>query len=372
MLLFGYIGCSHWKAPSPPAMGRCCSTKVGPPTPRCCCRCGRLYEDSRRFRMVRIPSGDTARPASGPASSSGSCSRSAGTAPCARSAGRSWMSPEMPKRRPGLATVFASVLSASLAGVGPLAGQAGSEAADGGPFPGAWPFAIGQEAEYAVTFGPVRFGRMHLRVEAQDTIRSTPAYRIAMEMKGSIPFYRMDDRSVSWLATEPYRTLRFEEILHQGDYRRHQRWELDHDALTATREDWDEEIQAYRPHRRQRDLPIPQGALDEISYLFLIRTLPFAVGQNYEFDRYFEEDGNPVIVEVLRRERVRVPAGTFETFVVRPIIQTDGLFGEEGQAEVFISDDDRRLIVQIKSRMRRGSVNMYLRDFEQNAADADR
>ena len=264
------------------------------------------------------------------------------------------------------------LLAAFLAGIAPLAAQTGSGAGDGDPFPHAWPFRIGQEAEYAVTFGPVRFGRMHLRVEAQDTIRSTPAYRIAMEMRGSIPFYRMDDRSVSWLATEPYRTLRFEEIHRQGDYRRHQRWELDHEALTATREDWDEEIQAYRPHRRQRDLPIPQGALDEISYLFLIRSLPFEVGRTYEFDRYFEEDGNPVIVEVLRRERVRVPAGTFETFVVRPTIQTDGLFGEEGQAEVFISDDDRRLIVQIKSRMRRGSVNMYLRDFGQNEAEADR
>ena len=276
----------------------------------------------------------------------------------------------MPKRLPGLAIALAAVFVVSLAGIAPLAGQAGSEAMAADPFPRAWPFAIGQEAEYAVTFGPVRFGQMHLRVEARDTIRSTPAYRIAMEMKGSIPFYRMDDRSVSWLATEPYRTLRFEEILHQGAYRRHQRWELDHEALTATREDWDEEIQAYRPHRRQRDLPIPAGALDEISYLFLIRSLPFEVGQTYEFDRYFEEDGNPVIVEVLRRERVRVPAGTFETFVVRPTIQTDGLFGEEGQAEVFISDDDRRLIVQIKSRMRRGSVNMYLRGFEQNEAEA--
>lgn len=275
----------------------------------------------------------------------------------------------MPER---LAAAFASVLAAFLAGIAPLAGQAGSEAPGGGPFPEAWPFRIGQEAEYAVTFGPVRFGRMHLRVEAQDTIRSTPAYRIAMEMKGSIPFYRLDDRSVSWLATEPYRTLRFEEILHQGDYRRHRRWELDHEALTATREDWDEEIQAYRPHRRERDLPIPRGALDEISYLFLIRSLPFEVGRTYEFDRYFEEDGNPVIVQVLRRERVRVPAGTFETFVVRPIIQTDGLFGEEGQAEVFISDDDRRLIVQIKSRMKRGRVNMYLRGVEQNEAETGR
>lgn len=243
---------------------------------------------------------------------------------------------------------------------------------DDGGFPEAVPFRIGDEAEYSMLLGPVSFGRMYLRVEAQDTIRSTPAYRLTMEMKGGVPLYRVDDRTVSWLATEPYRSLRFEEVLRQGSYRRHRRWELDHESLTATREDWNEEAGAYRPHRRQRDLPMPPGALDEISYLFLIRALPLEVGRTYEFNRHFEEDGNPVIVEVLRRERIRVPAGTFETIVVRPIIQTDGLFAEDGEAEVFISDDDRRLVVQIKSRMRRGAVNMYLRDFASGAEDADR
>ena len=260
----------------------------------------------------------------------------------------------------------------SIPGTSDLAAQnyAGGVADD--VFSEIWPFEIGEASEYAVLFGPVNFGRMHLRVEAQDTIRGTPAYRLSMEMKGSIPFYRMDDRTVSWLAPDPYRSLRFEEDLRQGGYRRQRRWELDHEALAATRHDWNEEAEAYLPHRRQRDLPMPPGALDEISYLYLIRTLPLEIGRTYEFDRYFEEDGNPVVVEVLRRERVRVPAGTFNTIVLRPIIQTDGLFGEEGQAEVFISDDDRRLIVQIKSRMKRGRVNMYLRDFERNEAEAGR
>lgn len=264
-----------------------------------------------------------------------------------------------------------ALLAIAGAGGSPLAGQAARESVDDGVFPATVPFRIGDEAEYSVLLGPVRFGRMHLRAEARDTIRGTPAYRLAMEMKGGIPVYKVNDRTVSWLATAPYRSLRFEEVLSQGSYRRHRRWELDHENLTATREDWDEEAGAYRAHGRQRDLPMPPGALDEIAYLFLIRALPLEVGRTYEFNRHFEEDGNPVIVRVLRRERVRVPAGTFETIVVRPIIQTDGLFAEDGEAEVFISDDDQRLVVQIKSRMRRGAVNMYLREFTPGTAEAD-
>jgi hypothetical protein len=40
------------------------------------------------------------------------------------------------------------------------------------------------------------------------------------------------------------------------------------------------------------------------------------------------------------------------------------MFGEGGQAELYISDDERRVIVQIKTRMRVGELNMYLREYE--------
>lgn len=228
----------------------------------------------------------------------------------------------------------------------------------------AWPFEVGEEAQYDVTFAGLPVGRAHLRIEAVEEIRDVPAHRLSLEIKGGIPLFRMDDRTVSWLAAEPYRSLRFEEILKQGGFRRHRRWEMDFDALTTTREDWDREAEVYRPHERRRDIPIPPGALDEISYLFLIRTLPLEVGRTYQFDQYFQPDGNPVIVQVLRKERVRVRAGSFDTIVVRPIIQTDGMFGQDGQAEVYISDDEDRLIVQLKTTMSRGSLNMFLRDFD--------
>ncbi len=262
----------------------------------------------------------------------------------------------------GLGAPMVVVVSMSMAL--PLTAQAPSPVARDPAFPAEWPFPVGEEAEYDVTWGPIRVGRAYLRIEAIDSIRGTPAHRLSMEIKGGVPFYKIEDRTVSWLATEPYRSLRFEQILREGGYRRHRRWELDHQALTTTREDWDEESGAYRPHRRHHDLPIPEGALDEISYLFLIRTLPLEVGRTYRFERYYEEEGNPITVEVLRRETVRVQAGTFETLVVRPIIQTDGMFGEEGEAEVYITDDERRLIVQLKTKMRLGQLNMFLRNFE--------
>jgi hypothetical protein len=83
-----------------------------------------------------------------------------------------------------------------------------------------------------------------------------------------------------------------------------------------------------------------------------VRTLPLEVGKTYTFNRYFKEDGNPVTVKVLRRQKVTVPAGTYNTIVVQPIIKTKGLFSEGGQAELYFTDDERRILVQLKSKVK--------------------
>ncbi|HEY5219338.1 MAG TPA: DUF3108 domain-containing protein, partial [Gemmatimonadaceae bacterium] len=91
--------------------------------------------------------------------------------------------------------------------------------------------------------------------------------------------------------------------------------------------------------------------------------LPLAVGQHYEWDRYFMATKNPVIVDVERREEVEVPAGKFMCLVLKPTIKTSALFSEGGHAEVWISDDSRRLIVQMKSGLSFGSLNLYLTSY---------
>ena len=65
----------------------------------------------------------------------------------------------------------------------------------------AWPFEVGERAVYDVTFGPIRVGEGHLRVEASETLAGVPAYRVAFEIEGGPFFYKIDDRSVSWVAT---------------------------------------------------------------------------------------------------------------------------------------------------------------------------
>ena len=71
------------------------------------------------------------------------------------------------------------------------------------------------------------------------------------------------------------------------------------------------------------------------------------------------------MLKVLRKETIEVPAGTFNTVVVQPIIQTDGLFGQGGEAEVFFTDDERRILVHMRSKVPWvGSLSLHLRSYE--------
>lgn len=273
------------------------------------------------------------------------------------------------KRAAGILT---GVLLASALLLSPTLGASAASAQpamQSPPEPEAWRFPVGERAVYDVTFGPARIGQGELKVEAIDTLASEPAYRVAFEISGGPFFYKVDDRTVSWIAPRPFRSLRFEQRLQEGDFRRHRRYTFDHRALTYDQEDWDREAGGYRAVPQRQGVPIPEQALDEIAYLYLVRSLPLEVGRTYTFERYFKEDGNPVVLQVLRRETVRVPAGRFETVVVRPIIQTDGIFSEGGRAEVYLTDDERRLIVQLRTRMKVGEMNMYLSEYDPGRED---
>jgi hypothetical protein len=69
------------------------------------------------------------------------------------------------------------------------------------------------------------------------------------------------------------------------------------------------------------------------------------------------------IIRVLRRQTVTVPAGTFNTIVVKPLIRTSGLFSEGGEAEVYYHGRRRRMIVMVKTKFSIANMTMQLESY---------
>lgn len=211
------------------------------------------------------------------------------------------------------------------------------------------PFAVGERLNYEVRFGPLKVGTGTMHVQGVETVRGRSAYRTAFTVRGGTSFYKVDDRFESWFARDDLAALRFHKEQREGSARRSARFEI-----------YPERATYENLVDRQGERPSVSAPLDDASFLYFVRTVPLEVGRTYRFDHYFIPDRNPVTLRVLRRERVTVPAGTFDAVVVQPIIKTKGIFSEGGQAQVWLSDDDRRLVLQVRSKLPFGSLNLHL------------
>ena len=214
------------------------------------------------------------------------------------------------------------------------------------------PFGVGEKLTFDVRFGPLKVGTSTMEVREITHIRGRAAYKTYLTIQGGTFFYKVNDLLQSWIDTETLSSLRFTQQLEQGSRERERHFEIYPDRSVYV-----------EVSKSPQEHPSVSQPLDDASFLYFIRTIPLEVGRTYEFNRYFRPDRNPVIVRVVRRERIVVPAGTFNAIVVRPTIKTRGIFAEGGQAELWLSDDDRRMVLQLKTKVSFGSLNLHLRSF---------
>jgi hypothetical protein len=224
--------------------------------------------------------------------------------------------------------------------------------------PAAVPFGPGELLQYDVRLGALgRRGEGYMQVVGLDTVRGHTTYHVSMAIEGGLLFAKVNDHYQSWFDVTSLVTYRFIQDVDEINYERYRHWEL-----------FPEERRFERPDNGvEGDIPTDLP-LDDVSFLYFVRTLPLEVGDEYSFDRYFRENGNPVVIRVLRKDTVTVPAGTFETVVVQPIIQTKGLFGQGGEAELHFTTDERRIMVLMKSKVPLvGALSLHLREVREGS-----
>jgi len=208
-------------------------------------------------------------------------------------------------------------------------------------------FASGERLSYDASFGHLHAGHGMMLLAGTDTIRGHTAWRAIFTLSGGTFFFHVRDTTVSWFDTATLSSLRFVQHIREGHYHADRDYEIYPERGTYKR--------LGRPEVKSVHAP-----LDDASFLYFLRTVPLEVGHTYQFDRYFQPEGNPIIIRVLRREQVTVPAGTFNAIVVQPEFRTPGIFSQKGHAEVWLADDATHMMLMLKSGLSFGSLNLYL------------
>jgi len=212
------------------------------------------------------------------------------------------------------------------------------------------PFRVGERLAYE---GKVRGigGRGSLWIAGPVEVRGVPTFELHFDFVARIGPVTVSLKSTSWLDPQRMAALRFEKR------ERH---------LFARRE---ESVDLFPDERRWRGRNGETGAsptsapLDELSFIYFVRTLPFTSDSTLRFSRHFDLDRSPTFIRILGREQVDTPAGSFGTVVVEMRVRDPQHYKGEGTIRFSISDDGCRLPVRIESDIPdAGTVVLILAD----------
>ena len=214
------------------------------------------------------------------------------------------------------------------------------------------PFTPGERLVFSLNWQGISAGKAELITMPITTLSGEPAYHFVLTARtnGFIDnFYKVRNRFEAFANMALTRSLLFKRNQREGDFRR----EVD------VRFDWKRGEAQYATKTKTRTpIPLEDGTFDPLSVLFYVRTLPFAEGA--EVKRYVTDGKKSVegVMRIVKREKITVPAGTYDTYLVKPDTKDiGGVFKKSKNTTIslWLTADYRRMPVKIKSKVAVGS-----------------
>lgn len=202
------------------------------------------------------------------------------------------------------------------------------------------PFSVGEKLTYEVRVARgSKVGVAAMWIEGPVDVRGTSTYLLRFDSRIRIAFIPAASRSSSWYDPLRGSSLRF----------------LKHEQNPLTRHD--ESVDFYPDQKEWKSANGETGQspsdtpLDELSFIYFVRTLPMTPGATYSFDRHFDAARNPTRVNVIRREVIPTPMGELRVVLVEMRVRDPRHYKGEGVIRIHLTDDSCRLPARLESTM---------------------
>ena len=205
-----------------------------------------------------------------------------------------------------------------------------------------YPFAVGETLTYDATLGVFPVGTATATVSGQTRERGKDALVFGLIGQGGPPGIRLRYELTSWVGTARFASLRFHRKVVQGNSVEEERFQIVPDSSR------------YRMEGGAQDWVTPRDPLDELAFLYYLRTMPLEAGRSYTVGRYFRTGYNPVQVRVTGREQRLLFDGRTVPCLAVTVTARGSTMG------VVFTDDDRRLPVELDLPLPYGSVTLEL------------
>lgn len=227
-----------------------------------------------------------------------------------------------------------------------------------GQVPNDLPFKVGEELNFKIYFEFILGGDARMAVEGIEKIDGHDCLKIVSEAKSTKTvdrFYKVRDRITTWRDFKGF-SRRYEKHLREGKHS-------------------DDKIVEYHPEknllfltRKNNGLPEPleldKPVHDVLAAFYEVRLHELKVDSIITIDLHDIDKRYPLIVKVHRRERIEVPAGTFDCVVIEPMLESAGIFRKKGSLQIWLTDDEFHTPVMMQSQLYFGRVWAKLVDFK--------
>ena len=217
------------------------------------------------------------------------------------------------------------------------------------------PFRIPERFVYDLTWTGIKAGTasLELKSEGEKTIITSRA----QSADWVSVFYTVDDKVESvLLRTHPHafqmKQLDYKLDTREGKHRKNKEVLFDPNKNKGTYID-------YLSHER-KEFDLPEPIFDPLSSFYYVRSLNLVVGKSVYVTVFDSKKIWNVEVQVLRREKVSLPLGTFDTIVVKPLMKSEGIFSRKGDILIWLTDDPKHIPVKMQTKVVVGSINATL------------
>ncbi len=219
----------------------------------------------------------------------------------------------------------------------------------------AFPFQIPEILTYDLTWTGIKTGEASL--EIRENAEGLKITSVAKSAKWVSVFYTVDDLVESRVGKDRNSgfvgfPMNYRLNIREGRYRKNKEMIFDRGRAKVMYID-------YLQNERD-EFGVPARVFDPISGFYYLRTLNLQVGKPVYVTIFDSKKVWNVEVQVLRKEKVEVPAGRFNTVVVRPLMKSEGIFARRGEIYIWLTDDEKRIPVKLKTKVRIGSVTASL------------
>lgn len=228
------------------------------------------------------------------------------------------------------------------------------------------PFRVGEKVTLDVSYFNMTAGVMTVETKPFVTVNGQKAYHFELNGNTTSFFskvYEVQDKAVTYVRYDDLvplsLSISIKESKQLGETRTFFDWK------TKKASYWQKKIIKDKGERsKQIDWEIQPFSQNVISAAYYIRNFKLTPGKKLAF-RVADEGKNIVFTaEVLRKEKISTPLGELDTVVIRPRVTADGAFKPIGDILIWITDDDRKFLVKLESKIKIGTIVAKLKSID--------